>query len=278
MSSIVFILVLAAALLHATWNAMVKASGDRALSLGLVSLGHVTFGVVLALNSPLPAPESWPFLLASTIIHFYYYYLLYRAYTDGDLSHSYPIARGISPVLIALGALVLAGEALSVQEWGGIIMVTFGILMLSGDAFRGKMPPGLLLTALLTGASIAAYSLSDGLGVRHAGTALSYIGWLFIFEVFVTLFIAFRRADKLMHMGRKQALTGMGGGVISATAYGLVIYANSLSPLGLVSTLRETSVLFGALIGVIVLHERPWRLRLTAAVIVAVGIAIMATA
>ena len=278
MTSTVLTMVLAAAVLHAVWNAIVKAAGDRTIILGLISLGHVVFGVVLALSAPAPDAASWIFIFASTIIHFGYYYLLNRSYRLGDLSQTYPISRGISPVLITLGAVVFVGENLPAQAWAGVLVVTLGIFLLSGDIWRGKMSMNLLLTALATGLTIAAYSLVDGMGARSSGTAIGYIGWLFIFEIFVVLFVALRRRGKIASISPKLLAMGIGGGVISATAYGLVIYAKTLAPLGMVSTLRETSVLFAALIGVVILGERPWRTRLVAALVVLLGVVLLATA
>lgn len=278
MTSTVLMMVLAAAVLHAMWNAIVKASGDRTIVLGLISLGHIVFGVVLAFNAPAPDRASWGFIVASTVIHFGYYYLLNRSYRLGDLSQTYPIARGVSPVLITLGAVLFVGEQLPAQAWAGVLVVTFGIFLLSGDIWRGKLPPNLLLSALATGLTIAAYSLVDGMGARISGTAIGYIGWLFIFEIFVVLFVVSRRRKKIFSIDRKLLLMGIGGGIISATAYGMVIYAKTLAPLGMVSTLRETSVLFAALIGVVILGERPWRGRLIAAIVVVGGVILLATA
>ncbi len=276
----VLALVLLAALLHALWNALVKSSSDRIGVLGAISFGHVILGAVLATQVPVPAIASWPFIIASTIIHFGYYYMLNRGYRLGDLSQIYPIARGVAPVLVTLGAQFAVGEVLPPQAWAGILTVSAGILLLSSEAWRAKMPRSAVQAALLTGGIIAAYSLVDGLGVRHAaGTsaggvtgALGYIAWLFIFEIFVASFIFRQRGRALFARPARVLLPGIAGGLISAAAYGMVIYAKTLSALGVVSSLRETSVLFAALIGVVVLGERPWRLRLVAAGVVLSGV------
>ena len=275
MSSTVFAIVLLAALLHALWNAVVKVSDDRTATLGLISFGHVVLGCVLALFVAAPALASWPYIVASTLIHFAYYFMLNRSYRLGDLSVVYPIARGIAPLLVALGAVVAAEEYLPFWVWVGIAAISTGILLLSSQSLRKNPSPAMILTALATGASIAAYSLVDGLGVRQSQSPLGYIAWLFILEILVTGFILHRRGRKMLHLSRAAWIAGIGGGLISAVAYGLVIYAKALAPLGAVSALRETSVLFAALIGVIVLGERPWRLRLFAALIVATGVALV---
>jgi len=265
-------IVLFAALLHALWNAFIKAADDRLATLGLISLGHVVLGGILASQYPAPAPESWPFIAGSTIIHFGYYFLLYHSYRLGDLSHVYPIARGMSPVLVALGAQVFAGEVLPPIAWGGILLASFGIFMLAGDLFRSATPPLVVLTALATGTMIASYSLVDGMGVRVAGTALGYIGWLFIAEIFTAGFIFARMGGKMLQISRRTLVFGLIGGLVSASAYGLVIYVKTIAPLGMVSTLRETSVVFATLIGMIWLKERPWKLRLVAAMVVVSGV------
>ena len=272
------IIVLFAALLHALWNSFVKAADNRFAILGLIASGHVVLGVILASQSPLPAPESWPFIVGSTIIHFGYYYLLYHSYRLGDLSQVYPIARGMSPILVALGAQVFAGETLPPLAWAGILSASLGIFMMAGDIFRSQTPPLVVATALATGLMIASYSLVDGMGVRVAATALGYIGWLFIAELFVVIFIFARLGRRSFAISRQTLILGFAGGLVSAIAYGLVIYVKALAPLGMVSTLRETSVVFAALIGMIWLGERPWRLRLTASVVVAFGVIVMGIA
>ena len=268
-------IVLFAALLHALWNAFVKAADDRLAILGLISVGHVLLGIALASQYPIPAPESWPFIFASTVIHFGYYFLLYHSYRLGDLSHVYPIARGLSPVLVALGAQVFAGETLPPAAWAGILLASTGIFMMAGDVFRGATPPLVVLTALATGVMIAAYSIVDGMGVRVAATSLGYVGWLFIAEIFTASFIFARVGRRIFTISGKTLMLGLIGGLVSATAYGLVIYVKAIAPLGMVSTLRETSVVFAALIGMLWLGERPWKLRLAASIVGAAGVITM---
>ncbi len=246
--------------------------------MGLISAGHVVLGVALAAGAPLPALESWGYIAASTIIHFGYYFLLYHSYRLGDLSHVYPIARGMAPVLVAVGAQVFAGESLSPLAWLGVLITSGGIFLLSGTIFSGKTPPLVVLTAMATGLMIASYSLVDGLGVRVAGTERGYIGWLFIAEIIVTAAMFFRLGRGINHISRKTLLMGLLGGLISAAAYGLVIYAKSFSPLAMVSTLRETSVVFAALIGLLWLGERPWKRRIIASAIVAAGVVLITVA
>lgn len=266
----VFALVLLAAFFHATWNAGVKGASDKGLVLGLVSLSHVILGGVMALFLPFPPLHVWPFIAASTVIHFLYYILLFHSYRLGDLSQVYPIARGLAPILVTVGAQVFIGEVLPGIAWAGILVVSFGILAL---ALQARKAQGLaILLAIATGFVIAAYSIVDGIGVRSTPVAMSYVAWLFISEIFVTLYVGIGRGRALLTVDRRIWAIGLGGGVVSTLAYAIVLYAKTLAPLGLVSTLRETSVIFAALIGIVLFKERPWILRAFASIIVALGI------
>jgi len=271
-------LVLAAAFLHAFWNALIKRSDDRALSMGLVNLGHGLLGIIMALVFLPPAVASWPFIAASTVIHFFYYGFLLLSYRHGDLSEVYPIARGSAPVLVALGGLIFANEALALFAWMGIALVSGGIFLLFLARSRKTPSPVALYSAIVTGFTIAAYSIVDGLGVRISENPFGYIGWLFVLESISAFFLFYWRRGALSSMGRKFFATGVLGGVLSATAYGLAIYAASLTTLAAVSAIRESSVIIAALIGVVWFGERPWRIRMVAAMIVAAGVMLLATA
>ena len=183
------LLVLSAALLHAVWNALVKGSDDKAIVLGLISLGHVIPGLFIVMVVPLPPIESVPYIIASTIIHWVYYFLLNTAYRIGDFSLIYPIARGLAPVLIALGSQIWIGEKLPVLAWTGILTVSGGIMILTRGSFSGAIPPSAIVAAVGVALAVTAYSLVDGVGIRISGNALSYIGWLFVNEIFVAAFI-----------------------------------------------------------------------------------------
>ena len=272
----IFGIVMLAAFLHATWNALVKVSADRELVLGIISLGHIIFGAILAISAPLPNVECWIFIALSTVIHWVYYIALYYSYRFGDLSRVYPLARGSAPVLVALGAQFYVQETLPLQAWIGVLVASFGIMALSRSPTKSPASLAATSAALLTGVCIAAYSVVDGVGVRLSQSVAGYIGWLFICEVSVVAFIFTKRRGDILSLDRKVWVTGIAGGVISAAAYGLVIYAKSLTFLAFVSTLRETSVIFAALIGVVLLKERPWQARVVASTIVCLGVIILA--
>ncbi|WP_075995260.1 EamA family transporter [Salaquimonas pukyongi] len=275
-SSFAIALILCAALLHALWNAMVKGAVDQPMTLGLVNLGHFLLGIVMVSLFSIPAAESWPFLVASTVIHFFYYGFLLLAYRHGDLSQVYPLARGVAPVLVALGGWGIAGEALPLSGWIGIALVSSGIaILLIGRriSFHGTA----LFAAFMTGLIIAAYTVVDGLGVRTSQNAFGYIGWLLVLESISAVFLLTWRRQALMQTGPRLIAVGIFGGLLSAIAYGLAIYAMSLTQLANVSAIRESSVIMAALIGVIWLGERPWKKRVIAALVVAAGIIVLAS-
>ncbi|MEP2718820.1 MAG: hypothetical protein ABJP42_20070, partial [Pseudophaeobacter sp.] len=166
MTPFVVAIILSAAMLHAVWNAIVKTATDRTTTLGLVALGHVIPGAVMVVMLPLPELESLLYVALSTLIHFGYFYMLGQAYRHGDLSVVYPIARGVVPGLVALWAMIFAGEFLPLQAWGGIALIGLGIQLSSWQALRSGVGRTALYYALGTGFCISLYSLVDGLGVR----------------------------------------------------------------------------------------------------------------
>ncbi|OED47200.1 EamA family transporter [Leisingera sp. S232] len=273
----VIAIILSAALLHALWNAIVKTAADRTTTLGLVAFGHVVPGAAMAAVLPLPSAESFPFILGSTVVHFGYYYMLGRAYQHGDLSVVYPIARGIVPALVAIWAMAFAGETLPLQAWAGIAVIAIGIQLSSWKALRSGVGRPALAFAVGTGVCISIYSVVDGIGVRLSENTLSYWAWGALLHVFIAGFVALRRRRTLAALpGRTWAL-GIAGGLVSMIAYGLVLYAKNFAPLGAVSALRETSVIFAALIGFVFLKEGNWMRRLGSAVLMAVGVALIGT-
>ena len=268
----VFSLVLLAAALHAIWNAVIKGTGDKTIAIGLVALGHMVLGVIGAAILPLPDIKVIPFIIASTLIHWGYYYGLTTAYKFGDLSLIYPIARGISPVIVTFFAFFWIDERLSWVEMGGVLLISSGILFLGLRSLSNEKSIPALVFALTTGILIAAYSLTDGFGVRLTENPLSYIVWLFIAEGFIVFYIFGRFKVRLLKSSFSEIMLGFFAGVISTVAYGLALYAKSLAPLGIVTALRETSVIIATLIGVLWFKEKPIGYRIGAASIVFCGI------
>ncbi|GAB4538857.1 MAG: DMT family transporter [Ruegeria sp.] len=275
MSPFVIAIILSAAILHAVWNAIVKTAGDRTTTLGLVAFGHVIPASVMILVLPFPTGESFVYILLSTVVHFGYYFMLGKAYQHGDLSVVYPIARGIVPALVALWAFLLVDEVLPLQAWVGIGLIAVGIQLSSWSSLRQGVGGAALGFAVGTGLCISVYSVVDGIGVRLSGNTLSYWAWGAFLHLFIAGFVGFRRRRVLTQLPARTWTIGILGGFVSMLAYGLVLYAKNLAPLGAVSALRETSVIFAALIGFVFLHEGYWVRRLGAAVLMAGGVALV---
>jgi drug/metabolite transporter (DMT)-like permease len=274
MSTLVIGLVLLAALLHASWNAMAKSGGTPEFSIASYQLVGALVCLPFLFVVPLPLVESWPMILVSVIVHNFYYYTLAKSYRAGDLSQMYPLFRGLAPVLVAIGAAVFANEWLSPGSMLGIGLISFGLISITllGGQF-GKISPLALRWGLATSVLIAAYTVTDGLGVRASGNSLSYILWLFALEPFpICLVLLFTdRAGWFSYIREKPGKIILGG-LASSSAYGLVIFALGLSSMAMVSSLRETSVIFAALIGSLIFRESFGRQRIIAAVLVACGV------
>ena len=273
MSPIITLLVLAAAVMHASWNALIKAGSDKVVMQCLVMFFAGLPCLPFLLFVPLPAPASWPFLALSLAVHGVYYVTLINAYRFGALSQVYPIARGAAPLMIALGAWAFAGEAMSLLEWAGVIVASAGIMSLAAP---GKLPREEELKAigfaLATSITIALYSLADGMGVRRAGESMSYILWLLSIDAFPVMVVGlWLRRGRVVESFRPHLKWAVVGGLLSALGYGIVIWAMGRAPLAQVSALRESSVILAAVIGTALLGEPFGRRRVLAALLVAAG-------
>ncbi len=262
--------VLAAALMHASWNALLRGRADRLWSITVMSVMSAATGAVAAVFLPLPAPASWPFIAVSAALQIAYCLALVRAYRHGLLAEAYPIARGSSPLLVALAALFLAHEALGIREMAGVALVSAGII---GVALgRGRPAWATIVAALGAGVLIAGYTVTDGLGARRSGSPFAYAAWLFIAQgaPMPLAFVALRRRWPPLAFDA-DAAKSLAGGALSLIAYGVVIWALTLAPMGQVSALRETGILFAMIIGVAFLKERPGRTQLFAGAAIAAG-------
>ncbi|MGR9580012.1 EamA family transporter [Pandoraea sputorum] len=266
----VIFLTLFAALLHAAWNTLLRGGTDRLWSMTVMCLTIAVTCTAIALSLPAPATASWPYALLSALLHVGYNLCLVRSYQVGDLGQTYPIARGSSPLLVTCAAALFAGEKIDVNTVGGIAMVSGGILMLAVK--EGKLATPGLRYALATGAFIAAYSVVDGMGVRIAGNAIAYIVWMSALwgALMPGLYVALRDSGSLLRW-RPGMVHAAVGGLISLLAYGLVIYAMTAAPMGAVSALRETSVLFASVLGYLFLGEALTRRRILACALIAGG-------
>ncbi len=270
----VLLLVLSAALMHATWNALIKSGGDRLVMTTVIMLTPAAPSAIALFFLPTMLPAAWPFMALSVVTHFAYYAVLLNAYRHGDLSQVYPIARGCAPALVGIGAWFFAAEVLSSIEMLGVLIVSGGILSLSWRR-RDTAGPGELKAigfALLTALTIAIYLLADGMGVRRSGNAFTYIAWLmFLDAIPLTLFTLWRRRGRIRESFVPRLRLGTFGGVIATLSYGITIWAMGVAPMAQVVAVRETSVIFAAALGAIVLKEPFGRFRIVAAAVVATG-------
>lgn len=265
--------VLGAALLHASWNAMVKSSRDKLLDTALVCIGGSAVTIPFLFFVPAPAERTWPYLAASLVIHVGYFFAIVGAYRAGDLSHGYPIMRGIAPLLVAVAAFAVFGESVTLNAWIGIVLICGGVLSLGmvGIASRAA-----IAWAIANGVIIALYTLVDAAGARLSGDPVAYVLWMFVLDCvpFGLIVLAMRRRELLRYVARNP-WRGAFGGVCSSGAYGIAIWAMTLAPVAVVAALRETSVVFGALIGAWLLKEGHVRARVSGAAAVAAGIAVL---
>ncbi|WP_413873964.1 EamA family transporter [Albidovulum sp.] len=257
MSFTVFLAVLAAALLHAGWNALIRVGTNRIGTMMVLSAVQGIIGLAVAATGPLPAGPVWPWILASGAIHSAYKTFLTFAYERGDLSRVYPLARGTAPMItLAVGALWL-GEAVRATETAGILLLGAGILILACGAWAGGESRRMLPYAFGSAIATAGYTLVDGLGARVAGNAAQYVGWLFLVDgvIFAAAMLAFRGRASLPGGGRVWVMGGLAA-VASYASYAVAVWAMTLAPIALVAALRETSILFAVLIGWLGFRER----------------------
>lgn len=275
MSLFVFLAVLCAAFMHAGWSALIKHQDEpRAISLA-VAMGGGAIALVLVFFLPLPAPASWPFLLGTTIVHIIYFQTTIAAYRHGDLTLTYPIARGMAPALATFLALVFLGENPSLLGWFGVCLIVMGALMTASDGLRldlrGRTA---VLFALAAAAATACYTLTDGQGARLSGHALSFTSWLMILMALSNLLVM-RLMFGAEMVGRafKRLPIGLVGGAASFGSYAVALWAMTQAPISVVAALRETSIAFAVVLGLVFLKEQPRFWRILGAVVILAGAA-----
>jgi len=267
--------VLGAGMLHAGWNALLKSAGggDPLLDTATVVAGSTACSLLALPFVPLPDAGAWPFIAASTFIHVGYYLTLAQAYRTGDLSFAYPLMRGTAPLIVTVLGAVFLRELPQTHVIVGILLISIGIISIA-FARRTQHPPAAAYWAFANAAIIAVYTLVDGTGARASGNALSYVLWLTFIEgiVFLTWTRRHRGKPAFGYL-RKQWRRGLVGGFCSVAAYAIVLWAMTRAPVAAVAALRETSVIFAALIGALWLKEGFGLARLAGAATVVIGVA-----
>lgn len=277
MDPVVFVAVLTAAAMHAGWNAVVKVRLDRFSSILLLALSSAVIGLVLMPFFPFPESASWPWIVASALIHTGYKLALVRAYEHGDLSQVYPLARGTAPLVVSIAGAAFLGETTTFLKLLAVVAIALGVCLmaLTGGAVRA-MPPKAFGYALATAAFTASYTIVDGLGARVSGSAAGYIFALTVLDGILTCAyaLATRGSGVLLRLAPAWR-SGFAMGALSLASYWIAVWAFTKAPIALVAALRETSVLFAVLIAVVFLKERAGPSRIAAASLITCGVVLM---
>jgi drug/metabolite transporter (DMT)-like permease len=268
-------LALSAAVLHATWNAVLRSRADRLWAITVMSLATAIPAAVVAPWLPFPQAGCWPWLIGSALLQVAYGVFLAFAYDHGDLGQVYPLVRGSVPLLVTLSGFTFAGQPLSPRLLLGVGLVSTGVM--SGVFGDHRAPPKAAVYALITGVFIAAYITADGVGVRRAGDAQSYIAWICVVHG-AAAWIAYRLLRGRFPTGvlTAEGWKAMAGGALSRVGYGLVTTALAYGPLGPIVALRETNSVFSILIGRFALGEAITHRRVFVCAAVAAGALIVA--
>ena len=271
------IVVLMAALLHASWNLLVKRTEDKHMSMSAVVFGHLPFAAIALLCTSSPKLDSLPYVIAGAVLHTGYQLFLLYSYRIGDLSQVYPLARGVAPLFVAGISVLLLGVKLSQFELAAIVTIGAGIMSLTlvrrSDGLRNGHAASM---AVITGGFIAAYSLVDGLGAREAGTAVGFYSCLSILNAIIfAAIMRIIRPGLIKKVVYRNWRLVFGGGCASFTAYALIIWAFTQAPIALVTALRETSIIFALLLGVFVLKERLDLIKIFATMLTMLGVGML---
>lgn len=268
----VLLAVLLGALLHACWNALVKSSTDKTLDTALIHVLCSFYALPICLYLGLPDPQVWPYIAASLVVHVAYYFALAGAYRHGDLGLAYPLMRGTAPVLVALSSFLVLGEALTPLAWLGVLCVSCGLLLIgSGGAMLAQKKA--VVFALCNAVLIAIYTVVDAKGARLSGHVLQYAALLFALDGWpFAILVLWQRKGAVMPYVRVRWRVAAGGAAASLASYSIALWAMTVAPVALIAALRETSVLFAAILGAWLLKE-PWtRPRVLGTVSIVLGV------
>ena len=272
----VFLAVIAAAVMHACWNTMLKIRLDPFVALALISGVCSLIALPLALWQGPPPAHVWPWIAGSLAVHMAYYLTLTGAYRLTDVGLVYPVARGGSPLITTLVSLVLLGEPINAQGIAGVAVLAGGVLVIAWRPRHGDVDPRALLLAGACALSIAIYSVMDGMGARASGSPHLYSAWLFLTEgPFVLAVAALLHGPAALRPALRFAGPALAGGAMSLSGYWITIWAMTKAPIGLVAAVRESSVLFAAIIAIFLLKEPPRLGRLAGAALIVAGLALI---
>jgi drug/metabolite transporter (DMT)-like permease len=272
--------VLAAAVLHAGWNAIAKGVTDRLGLFARASVVEVAIGAAALWFVAPPRAAAVPWMLASVCVHTAYNLGLIAAYRVGDFNQTYPLARGIGPLVVAVVGATVLHEPLPPTQLAGVLLIAGAIGVLGLTPWRTvRHNRAAVVAAVLTGLAIATYTLLDGIGVRRSGSPIGYAAWLLALHAALTIpVVALARRTRWEPPDQRRAPWTMaaGAGAMAMLAYGLVLWAQAHGALAAVAALRESSVVVAAVLGVLVFREPLGRVRIVASVAVAAGVVLLA--
>ena len=270
----IFILILVSALCHAVWSAIIKSSKNPLSLMGITSVLEVTIFLPLTFTVPFPTLEVWYFLIATVIIHVFYRLNVIYSYRYGDLSYIYPISRGSSCLFVAIISILFLSSDISVAGFVGILIVCIGLFLISYSKnlsfnFRG------FSLAISTAILITAYTLVDGVGVRLSENGFSYIYWLFTLNGIPLLIIGLISKNGLRKTETYTFSSGIVAGIFATSSYAIVVWSMQFIEIAYVSSIREISIVFAAIIGMVFLFERNAKSRIIPSILIVSGISVV---
>lgn len=273
MSFTVFLAVLGAALLHATWNACIKTGTSKQTSMLIMTVWQGVIGGLVVVWRPLPEAEVWPWLFASGVVHMFYQLFLAYAYEQGDLSRVYPLARGAAPMLVLVASVFALPDVVTLSEYIGVVVIGCGIGCMAWGALASGESRSLIPYALGAACATAAYTVIDGVGARIGGDPITYVGWLLLMAAFFYLpAILVLKGRSIVRANARDWQIGAFTGTASLAAYSIAVWAMAVAPIALVAALRETSILFAMLIGWLVFGDKMDRLKILAGSLIVLGV------
>lgn len=273
MSSLVFFAILGAALLHATWNALIKVGGSKMNAMLIMTVVQGCAGAMMATTREIPTGEVWIWLIGSGFLHSTYKLFLSFAYEQGDLSRVYPIARGAAPMMVLMVGAFVLNDVVHARETLGICLLGIGILLMARGVFSNGESRRLVPLALGSAIATASYSLVDGVGARMLGDPVTFVAWMFVFDalVFVPVAVGLRGRAVLVSPARSWGIGALAA-IASYISYAVAVWAMTHAPIALVTALRETSILFAVLIGWLIFKEPMDRAKAMAALLIVGGV------
>jgi len=270
-----FFILLVAALSHAICHSLLKHNNNPLGLLGITSICEIIIFTPLVFFVPIPTTYVWALIITSALLHGLYRILVLYSYRFGDLSFIYPIARGGSSLLLAIFSAIYLTDKISFLGFLAIFIICFGLFLISYSK-KNKFNKIAFILSLLTAFMIFSYTLVDGIGVRHSENAYTYLYWMLLLNGTPALVASLLFKDSgLRKINKDLLIKGVSFGLLAPLAYGLVVWCMQYLPIAYASAIRETSIIFATLIGLMILKEKKANSRIIPAVFVVIGIGIL---